>query len=296
MGRGAPRSHDFNWEDLHFKNPDLHCLGEPFSEDEVKNAINQMPNDKAPCPDGFTGAFFKKCWEIIKVDIMKVIELFGNLHTENFHWLNSTNIALLPKKDGAEEVSDFRPISLIHAIAKIIAKMLANRLGPFMNDLVSNAQSAFIKTRSIHDNFLYVKNLAKRFNKARVPTLLFKLDIYKAFDSIRWEYILDLLQRRGFPPRFRDWISVLFSTATLRVLLNGIAGAPISHDRGLRQGDPLSPLLFVIAIDPLSQILDNATRLGLFISFVGGAPLFESHFMRMMRPFLWPLSSTISKI
>jgi PIN domain nuclease of toxin-antitoxin system len=96
---------------------------------------------------------------------------------ENFHWLNSANIALLPKKDGAEEVSDYRPISLIHAIAKIVAKLLANRLGPHMDELVSNAQSAFIKKRSIHDNFLYVKNLATRFHKNKTPALLFKLDI-----------------------------------------------------------------------------------------------------------------------
>jgi hypothetical protein len=74
----------------------------------------------------------------------------------NFHWLNSANIALLPKKEGAEDVVDFRPISLIHAIAKIIVKVLALRLGPYMNELVSNAQGAFIKKRSIHDNFLYV--------------------------------------------------------------------------------------------------------------------------------------------
>jgi hypothetical protein len=100
----------------------------------------------------------------------------------------------LPKKDGAEEVGDFRPISLIHAIAKIISKMLAIRLGPFMSELVSNAQSAFIKKRSIHDNFLYVKNLATRFNKAKTPALLFKLDIRKAFDSVSWEFILDLLR------------------------------------------------------------------------------------------------------
>jgi hypothetical protein len=159
MGSRVPRPYDFNWDELHFDDPDLHCLGAPFSEEEVKCAINQMPNDKAPGPDGFTGAFFKKCWEIIKVDVMRVIDLFGNLHAENFHWLNSVNIALLPKKDGGEEVTDFRPISLIHAIAKIIAKMLATRLGPLMDDLVSNVQSAFIKKRSIHDNFLYVKNL-----------------------------------------------------------------------------------------------------------------------------------------
>jgi hypothetical protein len=203
------------------------------------------------------------CWGVIKVDVMKSIDGFGELHVHNFHWLNSVNIALLPKKEGAEEVLDFRPISLIHAIAKIIAKMLALRLAPFMNDLINNAQSAFIKKRSIHDNFLYVKNLASRFNKAKIPALLFKLDIRKAFDSVRWEYILDLLLRRGFPPRFRNWIAALFSTATPRVLLNGIAGEPIVHGRGLQQGDPLSPLLLVLAIDPITQILEEATHVGL---------------------------------
>jgi hypothetical protein len=130
---------------------------------------------------------------------MRVIVQFGNLHAKNFHWLNSANIALLTKKDATEEVGYFRPISLIHAIAKIISKMLALRLSSFMNDLVSDAQSAFIKKRSIHDNFLYVKNLATRFNKAKTLAVLFKRDIQKAFDSISWEYILDLLRRRGFP-------------------------------------------------------------------------------------------------
>jgi hypothetical protein len=202
LGARVGRAHDFNWEELNLSCLDLDCLAEPFSEAEVKGAIFQMPSDKAPGPDGFTGAFFKKCWETIKEDLMGVINQFGNLHAENFHWLNSANIALLPKKDGAEEVGDFRPISLIHAIAKIILEILALRLSPFMNELLSNAQSAFIKKRSIHDNFLYVKNLATRFNKAKTPALLFKLDIRKAFDSVSWEFILDLLRRRGFLHRF----------------------------------------------------------------------------------------------
>jgi hypothetical protein len=206
--------HDFNWDELNFPLTDLNVFGDLFTEAEVKSAIDQMPSDKAPGPNGYTGAFFKKCWDIIKGDLMRVILQIGNLHAENFHWLNSANIALLPKNDAAEEVGDFRPISLIHAIAKIISKMLALRLSSFMNDLVSNAQSAFIKKRSIHDNFLYVKNLATRFNKAKTLALLFKLDIQKAFDSINWEYILDLLRRRGFPPTFRNWIVALFSTAS----------------------------------------------------------------------------------
>lgn len=263
LGKGESRTHDFKWDVLHFGSPNLEVLAAPISEEEVKCAIHSMPSDKAPGPDGFTGAFFKRCWEIIKVDVMNVIGSFGNLHTSNLHWLNSANVVLLPKKEGAEEITDYRPISLIHAIAKIIAKVLALRLGPLMNELVSNAQSAFIKKRSIHDNFLYVKNLATRLHKSKTPSLLFKLDIRKAFDSVRWDYILDLLQRRGFPSRFRDWIAALLSTSTSRILLNGVAGHPIHHGRGLRQGDPLSPLLFVIAIDPLQQLLEKATSLGL---------------------------------
>jgi hypothetical protein len=240
MHKTDARGIDFNWDAIHFEEPNLTNLGGPFSEEEVRNAINQMPSDKAPGHDGFTWIFFKKCWHAIKGDIMKVIERFGDLHVQNFWWLNSSNIALLPKKEGAEEVSDYWPISLIHPIAKIIMKMLALRLVPFMNDLVSMAQSAFIKKRSIHDNFLYVKNLTTMFNKSKTLALLFKLDIRKAFDSVSWEYILDLLQRRGFPARFRNWVVVLFSTATSRVFLNGIAGYPIAHGRGLRQGNPLS--------------------------------------------------------
>ena len=81
-------------------------------------------------------------------------------------------------------MTDFRPISLIHAVAKIISKMMASWLARLMNEIVSNAQSAFIKTRSIHDNFLYVRNLASRLHKSKTPTLLFKLDIKKAFDSV----------------------------------------------------------------------------------------------------------------
>jgi hypothetical protein len=184
MRKGDVRSVDFNWEGIHFNNPNLESMGDPFTEEEVSNAIKQMPSDKAPGPDGFMGIFFKRCWGIIKGDVMRVILSFGDLHAHNFHWLNSANVVLIPKKEGAEEVSYFRPISLIHFIAKIIAKLLALRLAPFMNELVSNAQSAFIKKRSIHDNFLYVKNLATRFNKAKTPALLLKLDIRKAFDSV----------------------------------------------------------------------------------------------------------------
>jgi hypothetical protein len=157
--------------------------------------------------------------------------------------------------------------------AKIIAKVLALRLGLLMDDLVSNAQSAFIERRSIHDNFLYVKNLATRLHRGKTPALLFMLDIRRAFDSICLEFLLVLLQRRGFPSRFRNWIAALLSMSSLHVLLNGIAGTPILHGRGLHKGDTLSPLLFVLAIDPLEQILENSTTQGLLHKLRGRASI-----------------------
>jgi hypothetical protein len=261
---------DFNWEAL---NPTIHQLedlGLPFSEEEIKEAIDDMPADKAPGPDGFSIAFFRSCWDIIKDDLMLTINAFSELSASNFHIINTANIVLLPKKDGAEAVADFRPISLIHVIPKIIAKAMARRLSPKMNDIVSRSQSAFIKSRTIHDNFMYVRNTTRQLHRSKTPSLLIKLDIAKAFDTVRWDFLLDLMQRLGFPQRWRALLTTLFSTASSRVFLNGVPGGNILHGRGLRQGDPLSPLLFDIAIDPLQKVLEKATESGMLYAMPGG--------------------------
>ena len=138
-----------------------------------------MPFDKAPGPDGFTGAFFKACWEIIKDDVMAAMNSLFTLNAQGFEWLNSASIILLPNKADATRVTDFRPISLVHGIAKIFSKVLANRLAPRLNSLVSNYQSAFIKKRSIHDNFLYVQGAVQRLHTQKIPALFMKLDIHK---------------------------------------------------------------------------------------------------------------------
>lgn len=219
-----------------------------------------MHPEKAPGPDGYTGLFFRTCWDTVKYDLIAALRHFQGLNTQNLFLLNSAVIALLPKHQGAVRPQDFRPISLIHFFAKLIAKMMAARLQPWMNKLTSPCQNAFIKGRSIHDNFVYVQAMAKTLRQKKIPSVMLKLDITKAFDSVSWEFLLKLLQGLGFGPKWRGWISALFFSASTRILVNSKCTQQILHRKGLRQGDPLSPLLFVLVVDCLGRLMDKAQR------------------------------------
>jgi hypothetical protein len=143
-----------------------------------------MPKENAPGPDGFIGAFYSKCWKIVKGDVNAVVIQLSQLRGDTFHLLNTANIVLLPKKEKAERVREYRPISLVHSVAKIFSKILANRLGPRLSELVSSSQSAFVKKRCIHDNCILVQGIIKNLHSKKTPALFLKLDIAKAFDSI----------------------------------------------------------------------------------------------------------------
>jgi hypothetical protein len=125
MSAPTPRTHDFSWLDLQLPSVDLSTLDAPFSDEEIWKAINQMPQDKALGHDGFTGLFFKSCWPVIHQDISVAINSVYNARCQDLNLLNKANIILLPKKERAEDIRDFRPISLIHEIAKIITKIHA---------------------------------------------------------------------------------------------------------------------------------------------------------------------------
>jgi len=164
-------------------------------------------------------------------------------------------MVLLKKKDHPEEIKDFRPINLMHSFGKLITKCMANRLARTLDQLVLRNQSAFIKGRSIHDNFRDVQVACKAIHSRRLTCMLLKIDLARAFDSVAWVFLLDVLRHLGFELRWRNWLSNILSTSSTRILLNGKPGRRICHARGLRQGDPLSPMLFVLVMEVLNRLL-----------------------------------------
>lgn len=121
--------------------------------------------------------------------------------------------------------------------------------------IVFRNQNIFIKRRSIHDNFLYTQNLIRELHRTNQPTLFLKLDITKVFDTIRWDYLVEVLEHMGFRTRWREWITILLSSATSSVLINGSRTEQFKRKTGLRKGDPLSPMLLILALEPLQRLI-----------------------------------------
>lgn len=161
-----------------------------------------MLADKVPGPDGFTVEFYIAAWQIIKRDIISAIQAFYRSDKRGFHGLNNALITQVPKKEEAWTAADYRPICLIHNFAKIAAKTMARRLAPSLDWIVDVNKSAFIKHRSIHDNFCLIQSTAKLFKRHKISKLLLKLDIAKAFDTVSWTFLLQLLSHIGFRPKW----------------------------------------------------------------------------------------------
>jgi len=232
-----------------------------------------MNGDKAPGPDGFSMAFFQTCWDVLSLDIMKV---FHDFHVRGWFEksLNASFISLIPKAPGAISLKDFRPITLVGSIYKIIAKVLANRFKSVLEKVISKSQSAFIKRRQILDPILIANECLDNRIRSGEPGVMCKMDLEKAYDHVNCDFLLYLLRRCGFGDKLRSWIAHCISSVQFSVLVNGSPYGFFSSSRGLRQGDPLSPLLFVFVMEALSRMISDAVSGGLLEGFKVGNTAF----------------------
>lgn len=231
-----------------------------ISDTEIKQAVFSIGDEKSPGPDGFNACFFKKSWSIVGQQLCEAVKEFfatGSLLKQ----LNHTIIALVPKSSHASSVGDFRPIACCNVVYKVISKIIAARLAPLLGSLVDPAQSAFIEGRSMIENIYLAQELLRKYNRKRIsPRCMIKVDLKKAFDSVNWGFIAEILKGLNFPSRFINWVMVCVSTPSYSISLNGNVHGFFKGHKGLRQGDPLSPFLFVLCLEYLSRLLKVATN------------------------------------
>jgi hypothetical protein len=261
---------------------DRNLLESRFERDEILQVVKDLQGDKSPGPDGFIMAFFQKCWHVLEKDIMGFFDEFYDKGTFAGS-LNATFVTLIPKKQNALDIRDFRPISLIGSVYKILAKVLANRLRKVLDGLVSESQNAFVGGRQTLDLVLIANECLDSCLKSHIPGVVCKLDIEKAYDHVNWDCLLHLLDRMGFGSKWKMWIKNFISTVRFSIMVNGSPSGFFGSSRGIRQGDPLSPLLFLLVMEVLSRMLSRTEEAGLIRGFKAGKAqeegLFISHLL-----------------
>ncbi|KAK9048994.1 hypothetical protein SSX86_032039 [Deinandra increscens subsp. villosa] len=188
---------------------------------------------------------------------------------------NASFIALIPKKENPLLLSQFRPISLVGSIYKTVSKVLANRLKQVLNSVVSETQSAYVNGRSILDGALILNEIIAWMKHTKKKAFVFKVDFEKAFDCINWNFLDSILEQMHFPSKWRSWIRGCLVSSRSSVLVNGSPTAEFQHFRGVRQGDPLCPFLFILGMEALHIASQQAGICGLFkgISLPNNGPV-----------------------
>ena len=232
------------------------ALIRPVTEEEIHTAVFQMNPHKAPGSDGFGASFYQEHWNVVKESVCTAVKDFfrsGKL----LKAVNHTLITLIPKVENPETTAHFRPISLCNTVYKILAKILVNRMRPVLQRIIDPTQSAFIPQRTIHDNILVAHEIVNKFHhmKGKKGYVALKLDMEKAYDRVEWDFLLRCLHQLGFHKTWIHWIRECISTVSYSLIINNESHGFFKPTRGLRQGDPLSPYLFIICMDVLARRL-----------------------------------------
>ena len=237
-------------------------LAAPFTREEVTQALTQMHPNKAPGPDGMNALFYQSFWGTIGEDVIDKIMRFLN-NVDDIGEVNQTHIVLIPKKKHCESPGDFRPISLCNVIYKLVSKVLANRMKIVLPIAIHETQSGFVPGRLITDNVLVAYECFHYLRKKKAGKkgyLGLKLDMSKAYDRVEWCFVEKMMDKLGFPSNYVKLVMKCISSASFAVLVNGQPSRTFIPTRGLRQGDPLSPFLFVLCAEGLSTLLRDAEK------------------------------------
>ena len=239
-------------------------LTAPYTGEEVQYAIKEMAPLKAPGLDGMPPLFYQTYWSDMGMDISQVV--LSCLNSGSIlKSINHTFIALIPKVKNPKKVSEFRLISLCNVIYKIVSKVIANRLKPLLNNIISKTQSAFIVERLITDNILIAFESLHHMKTSctgKIGFMALKLDMTKAYDRVEWVFLEKILLKIGF---HRSWVSLIMeciTTVSYSILVNEEPQGMISPTRGIRQGDPLSPYLLLFCAEGLNSIFRKAADNG----------------------------------
>ncbi|MCH93254.1 LINE-1 reverse transcriptase like, partial [Trifolium medium] len=236
-------------------------LTAPFELGEIEEVVLKSDGSKSPGPDGFNFAFIKSFWGMLKGEVRIMFDQFhGNACLPN--GMLSYFIALIPKV----------------ACPSALAKVLAARLVKVMDSVVASTQSAFIKGRNLVDGVMVVNEVIDLARKTRRGCLVLKVDFEKAYDSVDWSFLEYMLRRFGFDNKWIHWIRACVFSGKLSVLVNGSPTSEINIQRGLKQGDPLAPFLFLLVAEGFAGLMRSAVAKNLFNGFgVGAEGLVVSH-------------------
>ncbi|WJX53700.1 hypothetical protein P8452_39668 [Trifolium repens] len=245
----------------------------PFTLEEIEDMVKSSDGSKSPGPDGFNFAFIKAFWDLMKCEVRILFDQFhGNACLPKS--LFSYFITLIPKVKSPQSLGDFRPISLLGCLYKLVSKVLAARLAKVIGSLIPNTQSAFIKGRNLVEGVVAVNEVIDFAKKSRQRCLIFKVDFEKAYDSVDWGFLDYILRRFGFCDKWRAWMRACVCSGNMSVLVNGCPTEEINIRRGLKQGDPLAPHLFLLVAEGLGALMRKAVEIDRFQPFrVGSARL-----------------------